>query len=513
MITEYKLENHFTFKKAFLKNLTKGLIVLTGPSGSGKSVLMNSILSNLSLKTPEAKLSESIVDFDLNLEEYGLEKEDLYIFKQVKKDKNRYFVNNQSVSKNAINKISNSFVRYLSLKDYTDFEKEKLINLLDSIISKKDKSYKQDLLKYTDEYSKLLIVQKKLKIIEEEESQINDLKEYAQFEIEKIEKLNPILGEDEDLEEIKNSLSSSENLGEQIEGFYQIFDYESKVYKFLEELKIDTSDFENVFSELRDTVETTRDKINNLEEVDIEEVLTKLENIKHLNNKYGSISEALDYLEKKREEVNHYNNISFEKEELKKEEVSLFKEVNKQGESISKKRNNNFKLFESKFIKFTDLLYLENINIKLEQSGLSSTGIDEIKIAINKAELAKISTGEFNRLRLALLALKTTEIDSGTGGILMLDEIDANLSGEESMSVAKVLKILSKTYQIFAISHQPQLTSCADIHILVTKENNISEAKTLNKDERIQEISRMISGTKKIKEALDFAKNLINQQQ
>jgi len=95
-------------------------------------------------------------------------------------------------------------------------------------------------------------------------------------------------------------------------------------------------------------------------------------------------------------------------------------------------------------------------------------------------------------------------------GVLVLDEVDANLSGEESQSVAKVLKKLSSQYQIFVISHQPQLTSHGNQHFLVYKDKNgTSFVKELSKEERIDEIARIISGEKITKEALNFAKELL----
>ena len=92
---------------------------------------------------------------------------------------------------------------------------------------------------------------------------------------------------------------------------------------------------------------------------------------------------------------------------------------------------------------------------------------------------------------------------------LFLDEIDANLSGEESMSVANVLKLLSSKYQIFAISHQPQLASKADKHFLVTKKEGKSFVKELNKQERIEEIARIIGGAEKSIKAKEYAKELL----
>jgi DNA repair protein RecN (Recombination protein N) len=98
---------------------------------------------------------------------------------------------------------------------------------------------------------------------------------------------------------------------------------------------------------------------------------------------------------------------------------------------------------------------------------------------------------------------------SQNGGILMLDEIDANLSGEESMSVARVLRQLSKHFQIFVISHQPQLTSMGEQHFLIHKDDGNSMVKELNFEDRVNEIARIISGDSVSNEAKVFAKELL----
>ena len=144
----------------------------------------------------------------------------------------------------------------------------------------------------------------------------------------------------------------------------------------------------------------------------------------------------------------------------------------------------------------------------MEKKELDETGCDKVSFKLNNIELSKVSSGEFNRLRLALLTARSHyEID--TNGILFLDEIDANLSGKESQSIAKVLNELSKNYQIFAISHQPQLSATAHQHFMVTKDKNISSVKALDKNERIDEIARMISGENITEEALEFARKLL----
>ena len=133
---------------------------------------------------------------------------------------------------------------------------------------------------------------------------------------------------------------------------------------------------------------------------------------------------------------------------------------------------------------------------------------NSVNITLNNIVLNKISSGEFNRLRLALLTARST-YEMGTNGILFLDEIDANLSGKESQSIAKVLADLSKHHQIFAISHQPQLSATANQHFLVSKQDNISSVRLLKNKEKIDEIARMISGEAITTEAIEFARKLI----
>ncbi len=157
------------------------------------------------------------------------------------------------------------------------------------------------------------------------------------------------------------------------------------------------------------------------------------------------------------------------------------------------------------------MLYLNGITLELERGELHDKGYDYVRVGLDNVDLKKISSGEFNRVRLAFIAASNEYKKETGGGILILDEVDANLSGKESMSVAKVLKFLSKNYQIFAISHQPQLSSVADMHFLVKKENGVSSVVALEGKKRIEELARMISTEEITTKALDFAKSLMKE--
>ncbi len=118
-----------------------------------------------------------------------------------------------------------------------------------------------------------------------------------------------------------------------------------------------------------------------------------------------------------------------------------------------------------------------------------------------------LSGGEFNRVRLALMAT-TMPADKSKQGVLILDEIDANVSGDESIAIAEMIHKLSSVYQVFAISHQPHLSAKAGQHIVVTKTGQNSKVEILNDSSRVSEIARIIAGENPTDEALEFAKKL-----
>jgi DNA repair protein RecN (Recombination protein N) len=261
-------------------------------------------------------------------------------------------------------------------------------------------------------------------------------------------------------------------------------------------------------NELRSILESAQERFSALDEIDVEEVLNRIEELSGLKRRYGSIEEALEYKKQKELELAKYENIEVAKNDLHVRYEELSKELKELADKLSMFREKALSAFEKDLNSYLNSLYLRDAKIHMSRVEYDLHGQDKLYIELNAVALTKISTGEFNRLRLAVLALKS-EFMNSNGGVLMLDEIDANLSGEESMSVAKVLKQLSKHFQIFVISHQPQLTSMGDQHFLVYKDGKISKTKELNMDERVDEIARIISGETVSSEAKKFAKELL----
>ncbi|MCT7635192.1 AAA family ATPase [Aliarcobacter butzleri] len=509
MITRVYLKNCLSFDEVDLE-FKSGLNIFTGPSGAGKSILMQEILSLFALTEVKADIGEvNLNNSKICDEVYDISFEEDIVIKSIKKDKTRYFLNNQTISKKNLYDFSTKLIKHLNLRDTSEFDSVKLVGFLDRLCSEKNSNFIQIKNSFDNLYKDFIQTKKELDKIIEDETKLEDLKEFVKFEIDKIEQINPKVDEYEELNEIKKRLAKKEKIEVAINKASGILEFNQSVNNVLELMELDSSFFDETMNELNNIFEKFNDSLIELDDINIENVLDRIEKLSSLQKRFGSIKECLEYKEQKIKELESYENISFQKENLEKKYENLHKEIKELSQKISTFRKENSKILEEKINQYLQFLYLSNAKIIFEEKSLDSTGIDEIKFQLNQVALETISSGEYNRLRLALLT-SMSELDIGENGILFLDEIDANLSGKESEAIAKVLVKLSSSYQIFAISHQTQLTSSANQHFLVDKQNGKSSVKLLNKEEKINEIARMISGEKVTSEALEFAKNLLN---
>lgn len=508
MITRVYLKDCLSFNEVDLE-FKNGLNIFTGPSGAGKSILMQAILSLFALSDVKAKLGEVQLDnLKFSDDTYDISFDDDIVIKSIKKDKVRYFLNNQSISKKNLNEFSTKLIKHLNLKDTSEFDSSKLIVFLDKLTAKNNREFIEIKNSFDSLYIEFLQIKKELKKISEDENKLEDLKEFAKFEIDKIEQINPSIDEYEELNLIKKRLSKKEKIEVAIKKASGIMEFNQNVVNVLELMEVDSSFFDEAMNELNNVFEKFNDSLYELEDINIENVLDRIEKLSALQKRFGSIEECLKYKEQKKIELESYENIFFQKEKLEKRYASINEELLVLSKQISIYRKKTSLILEKKINEYLKFLYLSNAKIILNEKELDSSGIDYVLFELNSVTLETISSGEYNRLRLALLT-SMSEFDIVDNGILFLDEIDANLSGKESDAISKVLIKLSNSYQIFAISHQPQLTSSANQHFLVDKNSGNSIVKLLNNKERINEIARMISGENITNEAIDFAKNLL----
>jgi len=507
LIERLYLRDLVTFKEVELE-FENGLVVLTGPSGAGKSVLMSAILSSFGYTTQgAAALCEVNLTKPEQLKSDTYELENDLTVKTLKKEKLRYFIDGQNISKKALSDMFLPYVKYLSVRDKDGFESETLLEMIDGQLISKDKTFKQSLKEYRKRYRNYKEKASQLSKIKEDEAKLAELIEYATYEVEKIASINPQIAEEEELIRIKQQLSRIDKIKDALSNAAEIFSLEASVEEVYRLLDKDGSLFSDAMNQLRADFEETENLADELEEVDVEEVLDRLADLTTLKNRYGSIEEALAYKESKEKELSGYQNIEKDKSMLESFLALEFSELQIIASKLSQSRQKEAKILEKSLAAYLTTLKLPSLTFDFSSKTLTESGIDSVEVMLGSSKTATLSGGEFNRVRLALMAT-TIPVDRSKQGVLILDEIDANVSGDESIAIAEMIHKLSAVYQVFAISHQPHLSAKAGQHIVVTKVGENSKAEVLDDVSRVSEIARIIAGENPTAEALEFAKKL-----
>ncbi|WP_353662800.1 AAA family ATPase [Hydrogenimonas sp. SS33] len=510
MIERFYAKNLVGFETLELE-FVPGLIAVTGPSGAGKSVFMQALLALFGLADATAEVSEALLKRSdlVSLESYAAQEEDEMTVRAVKREKVRYFLNDLTISKKRLREILSPLVRHISQRSNNELSSQLLVELLDAMAAVEDAGYPRKLSRFREHYAEFRDKSGRLEKMREDEKRVRELIEFAEFEIKKIDEAAPRAGEDEELMAIKRKLSKKEKIGEAIAKASRIFESEDDVIEALGMIDADTTLFTEAMNTLRAEFERGEEMLEELDGIDVEQVLDRIETLADLKRRYGSIEEALAYRDEKVRELEYLRNIDHELGSLAEEVEKLALILEKEAQNISTDRRAAAGKVEHFINRYLSELRMPPLHFRVQTKPLDSTGIDAVDIDLEGSSVKTLSGGEFNRIRLALMLCKS-ELAGGEG-ILLIDEIDANVSGDESIAIAKLLKTLSKNYQIVAISHQPHLTAAAKEHILVTKEGGRSRAKRLDAKERVGEIARMIAGERGGEEARSLAKNLLQE--
>jgi len=508
VIKGFVVKNCLSFDEARLE-FEQGLTVFSGPSGAGKSVLMNGLLASFGLSDSPAVLCESVLSGNLptQLLEAGIENEDDNVFRFIRKEKVKLLINGQNISKKALSAAMTDFVVHLSSKDGDEFGAENLLAKLDLFINDSELILTKDelsilFLQYetkNDELNKLI----------KQEQDAEELKEFLHFEIQKIESINPKIGEDEELLSIRKLISKKEKTEELLSRCQTISTLQDKVLTLFEEIGGESDTAVSFFAQLNDVLDSTSSKLMELDSYNIDSIMARLEELSSIKKRYGGIEEALEALSSKKIELKILQNIEVAKSDIEAEVKKLKNACEEKANRLSSIRKRSLQSFSNSITSYLEKLYMSSCKITINQKTLSADGIDALSIQVGKTEPSKLSAGEYRRARLALMCVGLDQ--NKNKKILIVDEADANVSGEESAAIAKTLKYLSKSYQIFAISHQPQLSALADKHFLVVKTDEKSKVKEIMKDERAMEIARIVSGETITKEAIEYAKKLLKE--
>lgn len=518
-------------------DFTNGLVVLTGETGAGKSLILGSV--NIALgkkvekdiirKGAEYALVELTFCIDSRLKE-KLEQYDVY-----PEDENIIVVSRKITHGRSVSKINGETVSLTTLKSVMDLlidihgqhdhqsllYKNTHLQILDKYAGEEVKELKNTI---SDKYSQYIEIKKELDKFDMDETKRLRECEFAEFEINEIEAANLSLGEDDEVENEFKKLSGSEKIMSSLSDAYQIMGYEGNqgVCECISRVGYDLSEISDIDSKLSDLQKQiydiddmckglAREISDYIDEVNYEpqrvaEVEERLNLINHLKLKYGqSIEKILAYKGEKQAYLDSLNNYNLMREETKTKLDKEMSELVVLCDKLSSLRKKYAIKLEETVVKALEDLNFLSVKFKINVSkkeNVSANGQDEVEflISTNPGEevksLAKVASGgELSRIMLAIKSILAGEDEIDT---MIFDEIDTGISGKTAQMVADKLMGISKEHQVICISHLTQIAAMADSHYLIEKNTDDESTETniyrLSREDSIKELVRISSG-------------------
>ncbi len=531
-------------------NFEKGLNILSGETGAGKSIIIGSV--NLALG---GKASRDMVrrDADYALVELIFQIENEELEEKLKAldvypEDHQVIMTRKLMSGRSVCRINSETVAASRMRDVASC----LIDIHGQHEHQSLLSYKNHL-KYLDAYAgnevenvktalakAFKTYQAKKKELSEasldEEQQARELS-FLQFEIEEITNASLQDGEDEELETLYRKLANGRKIMESVGTAHELTagsgeNASELIGRALREL-ISVSAYDETMQSLSDQLseidsllgDFTHELSAYLSEADFSEELfcrtqERLDEINHLKSKYGDsiekILHALEEKEAKAEKLAHFDAYRKQLEdELAKQEAV----VRNYSDQLHEIRQKYAKIFVKEVTQsLIDLNFLDvRFEMRFEKlDHYTANGQDDARfyISTNPGEelrpLEQIASGgELSRI---MLALKTVLAEHDDIETLIFDEIDSGISGRTAQMVAEKMKMTGKNHQIICITHLPQIAAMADAHFLIEKmaENGstVSQIRMLEREESISELARMLGGVKITDRVLESAKEM-----
>ncbi len=560
MIKSLTVENFVIVENLNLE-FGSGLQVLTGETGAGKSIIVGAInlilgsdihagmLLNESLPAKleavfeidnkNRKLIKLFKNYDIDISEG-----EAFFAKEISTNlRSKSFINGRRVSKDIIKEFRSLLIDFHSQRDQqklfdTDFQLEVL-----DIYGKLTQIREQFISKYKEVENKI----KKLKKLQNAESELAEKIKLYQYQIDEIEKIEPLIGEDAKLQAELNLLTNAEdilNIATQLE--QEIYEKENSVYDTislyisqLAKFKDDNKKIEEAVNFLQDASANLDNSINSIREVQniievdssrLEYIQSRLSLLNNLIVKYKlNIDEILEYRNGIQQQIDSYSSGREEIVELNNEITTDLININNLADELSAKRKKAAVNFEKEIVTNINKLAIPDakINFKFNElensigsteklSGLNETGKDAVDINFSANKGIKLqpfriaaSGGELSRFLLVIKKILSNRLDKRT---IIFDEIDSGIGGKVSELLAEFIYDIGKYHQVLCISHLPQIASYSDRHFSIEKisgnKNSEVIVKILDENERKIEIARMLSGSD-TKLALMHAEELI----
>ena len=517
----------------------RGLNILTGETGAGKSILMGSV--NLALggrysadmlrSGADAGLVEMTFSVDEKriadrLEELGVQPDDemVTLSRKLMDGRSICRINGETVSMGALKEAAAILIDIHGQNDSrTLLDRKQQLLLLDLYSGEKILPMKKEM---EEAYGRLRHAERLLSESSiDDESRKRELA-LAEFEVNEIEEAALVQGEDDELESLYRRMTQSRKITEAVAETYlftaekpggnasdclsrairafqdaaETDEQAAQLYSQLLDADSLLNDFNRELSEYAKTFEYSEEEFRETEE--------RLNLINRLKAKYGkTIHEISEYCRSKKERINELNDYDAFLDNLVSEKEKAEEAARDASERLGAMRRESAAAFAEEIRRqMSELNFLDTrLEIRISDSGrYSANGRDEAEffLAVNPGEPMKplaavASGGELSRI---MLAVKTVLADREDTPTLIFDEIDAGISGITADRVAGKLRLIAKNRQVICITHLPQIAAAADIHFLIEKNAGDGTARTdirrLGYDESVMELARILGGSK-----------------
>ena len=521
-------------------DLNEGLNVLTGETGAGKTLIIDSleIISGGRFSKEMIRKGETNSFVEICMYEPKNENAidgNIIVSREINLNgKNMCKINGRMVTVNELKNFMSKFIEIHGQNDNQSLLDNKFhLKYLEGYIGDKILDIKNE---YREKYQRYLEIKRELKANYGDEKERERKLDLLKYQVNEIEEVNLKENEEEKLEEKRNIMLNSEKISKNLnEADIAIgensIDNLNIAIRALEKIEnIDnvyekiSSDLKNIYYELQ---EISRDISSYKDEVYFDEeernqIEERLDLIYSLKRKYGNdIKEIIDYKNEIQEEIEHIENLDEYNNKLKKELKQIKIEMIDLAQKINQLRNQYGKNLSDNINEVLEELEMKNakinIHVDYKEEEFFETGKDEVEFYIktnlgeDEKPLSKIASGgEMSRI---MLAIKKVLADTDKMPVLIFDEIDTGISGKAANAVAEKLNGISKNHQVLCISHLPSIAAIADYNYFISKrvvnERTNTNIKLLNEKETLEEIARISSG--EVNEAtINYAMQLRN---
>ena len=547
MLTSLKIENIAIIESAAIE-FGCGLNVLTGETGAGKSIVIDSINAILGERTSReiirtgAQSAKVYAVFeDVNekvkafLDENGIDCEDgvLIINRTLNRDgKNICRLNGAPVTVSMLRELGGELIDIHGQHDSQSLlSPEKHCGFVDGFAE--NSGLISD---YREKYRRLCEIRNSLKKLTTDESSKSQRIDFLTYQIDELEKSDITPGERDELKARKALINNSQKVMESLNTAYMalkadgagidmISNAETEIAnasEYMDSLGEASEKITDIRYELDDIAELVRDAMSEIEydPSELDDIEERLDLLYRLSKKYGETEEdMLEYLAKAREEL---ESISFSEEkvrELQKQEKTALVEAEAAADRLTESRKTAGETLSRAICSELEFLDMPTVRcvVKLVDIGLTVNGRDgvEFLISANVGEepkpLAKIASGgELSRI---MLAIKNVLAETDGVDTMIFDEIDTGVSGRAAQKIAMKLRSASKGRQVICVTHLAQIAAQGDVHLYISK--SVSDGKTytniksLIEEERVSEIARIMGGMEITQLQLESAREML----